>query len=268
MFQLNQASHDLTVICKQFSDQKTQLQQQIASAKSVFAKGRAKALTRMKSDAYISGMPVQSLNPADYGFKALSPIVPQDQAAIAEIDKLLRVCHSALPLLNDGIKRAGKTVEASTDTGRRAHEEHQTPLTRAEQKLAAAQQHMKIINLPLKASILLKTSNAVLGLFADGTLPANGRFRRLSAVRATLDSAVVMATELSQITRKLVLQVWTLQSQVKKAQQSMAAKVLSVAIDKGSQFPALQAEYVSEKAVLKNVLRKCKNMTGVLFMIS
>jgi hypothetical protein len=134
-------------------------------------------------------------------------------------------------------------------------------------KLAAAQAHMKCINFPIKASVMLRVSNKVLGIFDNHNLPSSqDLLQRISAVRDQLDSVVVMAAELARVSRSLVLRVWTLESRSRRMLASRQAKVLSEAFTRGSEFTDLTDEYAAERDVLKDVTRACTNMTGVHFL--
>ena len=74
MFQLKQASQELGSLCATVSREKATLDQIIAIAQKEDEIKHQAALRLMKNDARVSGMPLSSLDPADYGFN--SPISP------------------------------------------------------------------------------------------------------------------------------------------------------------------------------------------------
>jgi hypothetical protein len=271
LFQLKQASSDMAKLCSSFSDKLKLLRGGIAKAKTDYEKQKSAAQARMRNEARISGMPVQSLDPKDYEVDQLNPTIVHKQAEVMKLNRLLRICQSSLPILHDGLSATEAEIPShakprsdSTTKSRIVHNE--APLATAERKLSIAQSRMKQANLPLKASIMLRTANRVLSVFDSSQMPqSHGHFVHISAVRATLESAVVMATELSQISRKLVLRVWLLQDKVKKARQTVSSKVLSVAM-KGTKFNTLHMEDIVEQSFLKTVLESCKNMTGMYYL--
>ena len=270
LFQLKQASSDMAKLCSSFSDKLKLDFGEIAKAKTDYEKQKSAAQTRMRNEARISGMPVQSLDPKDYEVDQINPTIVHKQAEVMKINRLLRICQSSLPILHDGLSATEAKIPShakpseSTTTSLIVHNE--APLATAERKLSIAQSHMKQANLPLKASIMLRTANRVLSVFDSSQMPqSHDHFMHVSAVRATLESAVVMATELYQISRKLVLRVWLLQDKVKEARQTVSSKVLSVAL-KGTKFNTLHMEDIVEQSFLKTVLESCKNMTGMYYL--
>ena len=188
---------------------------------------------------------------------------------MAELQNFADVCLASLPVLTQSINYLERpTACGATDSGKAKALVSMTPLIRAESKLKTVFALMKCKNLPLKAGVLLKVSQRVLRIFDGQNLLASKTLvRPISAVRTTLDSVVVMATELSKESRKLVLRVWTLQSQVKLMQKSQQAKVLSEAFTRGSEFVTLAQEYAVEKKIFTQIYSTCKNMTGVHFLV-